>query len=107
MSDHIDGSKRAFPVADPICEVFNGLSAREYAAIKLRVPDSGTEWLDAMIRKSLRDDFAAKAVQGMLSDSEGINEDTGVKFSLPDDADMVAFCCYAMADGMLKARDDA
>ena len=83
-----------------------GLTALEYAAIKLRVPDSGTEWLDAMIRKSLRDDFAAKAVQGMLSDSEGINEDTGVKFSLPDDADTVAFCCYAMADGMLRARDD-
>lgn len=30
-----------------------GLSKSEYAAIHLRVPESGTEWLDEMIRKSL------------------------------------------------------
>jgi hypothetical protein len=31
---------------------FNGMTLREYAAIKLKVPDSGTDWLDDMIRKS-------------------------------------------------------
>jgi len=31
-----------------------GLKAKEYAAIHLRVPDSGTDWLDAMIRRSNR-----------------------------------------------------
>lgn len=32
----------------------SGLSKREYAAIHLRVPDSGEEWLDEMIKKSNR-----------------------------------------------------
>lgn len=39
-----------------------GLTAREYAAIRLKVPDSGESWLDAMIVKSRRDDLAAKAM---------------------------------------------
>lgn len=30
-----------------------GLTAREYAAIHLRVADSGSDWLDAMIRANL------------------------------------------------------
>jgi hypothetical protein len=29
-----------------------GMSLRTFAAIHLRVPDSGIEWLDAMIRRS-------------------------------------------------------
>jgi hypothetical protein len=41
-----------------------GLTAREYAAIQLRVPESGTPWLDAMIRVRLRDDFAAALAAG-------------------------------------------
>lgn len=37
-----------------------GMSMREYAAIQLRVPDSGTDWLDAMIRAARsRDVFIA------------------------------------------------
>jgi hypothetical protein len=48
--------------------VTGGITLRQYAAIKLKVPDSGTDWLDDMIRKSLQDDFAAKAMQGMLHD---------------------------------------
>lgn len=31
-----------------------GMTLRQYAAIKLKVPDSGTGWLDDMIRESLR-----------------------------------------------------
>lgn len=46
-----------------------GMSLREYAAIKLRVPDSGTDWLDAMIEKSLLSEFAGKALNGMLAHS--------------------------------------
>lgn len=53
---------------------------------------------------SLRDYFAGKTLEGMLSDSAGINEETGRKFSIPDDAELIAACCYAMADAMLKAR---
>ena len=47
-----------------------GMTLRQYAAIKLRIPDSGTDWLDRMILKSKRDDLAAQALQGMLADSE-------------------------------------
>lgn len=39
-------------------EPFQGMTLRQYAAIKLKVPDSGTDWLDDMIRQSLKDDFA-------------------------------------------------
>jgi hypothetical protein len=54
---------------------------------------------------ALRDYFAGKTLVGMLSDSEGINEDTGDKLSIPNDAELIATCCYAMADAMIKARE--
>lgn len=38
-----------------------GMTLRQYAAIKLRVPDSGTPWLDEMISAARQDYFAAKA----------------------------------------------
>ena len=52
-----------------------GLSQRAYAAIHLRVPDSGLSWLDAMIERARREsplprlpyiatDFAAGTVGG-------------------------------------------
>ena len=44
-----------------------GLSKREYAAIKLKVPDSGEPWLDDMIRKANRRDIACAAIRGILS----------------------------------------
>ena len=44
-----------------------GMTLREYAAIHLRVPDSGTPWLDEMIRSSLGEEFAKTALQGVLA----------------------------------------
>ena len=38
----------------------DGMTLRQYAAVILRVPDSGTPWLDKMILKSRRDDFGWK-----------------------------------------------
>ena len=43
----------------------SGMSLRQYAAIKLRVPDSGLLWLDEMIEKSNRDWLAGMVLQGM------------------------------------------
>jgi hypothetical protein len=40
------------PVMGQISATCLGMTLREYAAIKLKVPDSGTDWLDDMIRKS-------------------------------------------------------
>lgn len=72
-------------------ESFNGMTLRQYAAIKLRVPDSGTDWLDDMIRQGLRDEFAARAMQGFCSDPD--------MPLLVNTADL----SWKMADIMLKA----
>ena len=71
----------------------SGMTLRQYAAIKLKVPDSGTDWLDDMIRKSLRDDFAAKAMQSVIARGDDTNRPGMAEWS------------YAMADAMLKARE--
>ena len=75
MNEEKDGGT-AFPVIyygrDSIGEMGivhqeDGMSLREYAAIKLKVPDSGIDWLDEMIIKSKRDDIAEKAMQGIIA----------------------------------------
>lgn len=48
-----------------------GMSLRQYAAIKLCVPESGTPWLDEMIHKSLKDRFAGQALAGLLANCGG------------------------------------
>lgn len=45
-----------------------GLSMRQAVALTLRVPDSGTPWIDDMIRRSLRAEFAKAAMQGICGD---------------------------------------
>jgi DNA-directed RNA polymerase alpha subunit len=45
----------------------DGMNLRQYVAIMLRVPDSGTPWLDEMIRASIDDDFAKAALQRLLA----------------------------------------
>jgi hypothetical protein len=51
MSDDTGGP--AFPHIDSGCGRFEeGMTLRQYAAIHLKVPDSGTDWLDEMIKKS-------------------------------------------------------
>jgi hypothetical protein len=72
----------------------DGMTLRQYAAIKLRVPDSGTDWLDDMIRKSLRDEFAAKAMTGVLADT-----------TFHADPEEIAHLSLELADNMLKARE--
>lgn len=74
--------------------IFNkGLTAVEYAAIKLRVPESGTDWLDDMIRKSQRNDLAARAMQGLLSRPGGIDAKYEAELSL------------IVADAMIAAQE--
>jgi hypothetical protein len=69
-----------------------GLTVREYAAIQLKVPDSGTDWLDGMIRTAQRNELAAKAMQGWAADS-GVTTNVGAKWA------------YEMADAMQKASN--
>lgn len=70
----------------------DGLTARQHAAIILGVPDSGVAWLDAMIRRKQRDDLAARAMQGIMADSEAEGSWSEI-----------AYRAYSIADAMLKA----
>lgn len=85
------------------------ISLRQYAAIKLKVPDSGTDWLDAMITQSLRDDFAAKAMQAHLDGQwEKFyrlpkDESETNPFEVFDNEDVAEFA-YDTANAMLEAR---
>ncbi|TDQ63608.1 hypothetical protein ATL17_1615 [Maritalea mobilis] len=75
----------------------SGLTAQEYAAIQLKVPNSGTEWLDEMIEQSLRNDFAGQALANMAS------------FHAGDafDPKNVSKAAYQYADAMLQARSES
>ena len=76
MTPH-DDSSPAFPLGTfyphptdsgvSIMHGHPGMSLRQYAAIKLRVPDSGLAWLDEMILASRRAEYAGLAMQGLLS----------------------------------------
>lgn len=83
---------------------YQGMTLRQYAAIKLRVPNSGTDWLDEMIFASLRDDLAAKAMQSLISG--------GVPHRVEEDdrdltfAQWVAKNAHGFADAMLASRGE-
>jgi hypothetical protein len=60
-------SDSAFPVFADLREgVDYGLSRKEYAAIKLKVPRSGDPDIDKMIQESRRDDFAKAELIGIM-----------------------------------------
>lgn len=50
-----------------VFSAMTGLTPRQYAAIHLCVPDSGLDWLDAMIDRARRDEFAEKAMVALVS----------------------------------------
>ncbi len=81
------------------------MTLREYAAIKLCVPDSGTDWLNDMIRQSQRDRFAGMAMQGILASSEGrrvIQECSKVRKQ--SEADFLFEVTWGLANEMLAER---
>ena len=50
---------------------YHGFNKRQRAAIDLRVPDSGTPWLDEMIRQAVRNDVATEVLSGLLANCGG------------------------------------
>lgn len=84
----------AFPV--PYEFMGAGLSLRQYAAIHLCVPDSGTDWLDDMIRERIRDELAADAMQALITSND---EGAG------DRLDDIPEYAYHIADAMLPQRE--
>lgn len=86
----------AFPAPAGVAHITEkGMTLRQYAAIKLKVPNSGTDCLDEMITQSLRNDFAAKAMQigGAANQPPAYDNETRAKQA------------YELADAMLKARE--
>ena len=105
----------AFPTTVYTNESFQGMTLRQYAAIHLKVPNSGTDWLDEMIEQAnkidpkgkqkgtlfvadleMRDYFAAKAMHSIVT-----HQNCPKVF----DENIVAVFSYQMADAMLKARE--
>ena len=92
MTEKSDGC-RAFPRTETYTHGGDsGMSLRVYAAIKLRVPDSGAPWLDEMIQKSNRDWLAGMALEFCLREFGGNS----------DDQTQYAEAAYQIADAMLK-----
>ena len=79
----------------PKLESSEGMTLRQYAAIKLKVPDSGIDWLDEMITKSLCDDFAAKAMQAIFSTVPHLQS---------IDPALASIESYEISDAMMEAR---
>jgi hypothetical protein len=97
----------AFPSHGSMGEVaYEGMTLRQYAAIKLKVPESGTDWLDDMIRKSLRNDLAAKAMQGIAGNLQQVLGADGRRTILDILAivQLNADLAYLQADEMMHLR---
>jgi len=133
MGSENDGGP-AFPSGDGVhaagpCHHY-GITVREYAAIHLRVPNSGTDWLDEMIRESQRDVLAGQAMDAMVGLCSETNRDTrqpernndcvgAMDFTRPNMDEIwsdlntdepsyggsaIANAAYGFADAMLAAR---
>ena len=76
-----------------------GMSLRAYAAIQLRVPDSGIDWLDDTIRQSQRDAFAGQALAELIL---AYTQAYGSPKAAPD---KIATEAYRFADAMLAERE--
>ena len=83
------------PDHPPVQKWNKGITLRQRAAIELRVPSSGLDWLDEMIRRAKRDELAGLAMQA-LSSRENVRS---------SDRDL-AIIAYIQADAMLNALDN-
>lgn len=110
MEENIETGGPAFPCHPEIIphrdHDFAGMTLRQYAAIKLRVPNSGTDWLDEMIRESLRDEMAKVAMNALeFRGDNGGRDPSGVLGEYMTGSEETAVVAYWMADAMLKARE--
>lgn len=81
-------------IGTPLGKTFN---RREYAAIRLKVPDSGVAWIDEMILESNRNELAAMILQGMLSYGGGSNNKSPASY--------FADYCYEIADAIMEEKN--
>ena len=71
MQDHTDIPKPKYSgyQIDTRAIKVKDMSLQIMAAIELRIPESGIDWLDKMIAKAERRDIAVKLLQGDLANS--------------------------------------
>ena len=74
-------------------ESWIGMTLRQYAAIKLKVADSGEPWLDAMLERSRRDKFARAMLASVFSSSSK---------TVPS-PESIAKAAYTIANAMIGA----
>lgn len=79
-----------------------GMSTRTYAAIELKVPESGIDWLDDMIRQANKRELAGMAMQGIWATSDQLGDHRNVGL------DMIADWAFEQADAMIaQLRKDS
>ena len=77
-------------------------------------PETGSQWSEHIDQgMTMRDYFAAKAMQGIISAPHGTYDDETAAVYLSDDLGFsggrrgrIAAASYAMADAMMKAREE-
>ena len=85
---------------------YEGMTLRQYAAIKLKVPDSGDEWLNYMIRKSLLNDFAANIMPSAIKELWDMAKAEGKEHEKPV-YELAAEFSYQSANAMLAAKESS
>jgi len=92
MSEKIEDGGPAFPehaggmFGEHVTRT-RGMTLRQYAAIRLKVPQSGLPWLDEMINEARRDAFAGQALAGLLADPSVTASEKCVAIAAMDYAD--------------------
>lgn len=86
------------------------ISLRQHAAIELRVPDSGIDWIDAMIRESnreaMRADLAGQALPALIAEMMSRKDQAEFAGSFDGAAVVEAGkLSFLAADVMLEASD--
>lgn len=84
-------------------EFYYGFTRQEYAAIHLKQPNSGTPWLDDMIRAAMRDELAGQAMRALVASSGPVERTerlAGIAGSR-----LISEAAYYSADELLAQRN--
>ena len=94
----IDDGGPAFPTPTYAESRHQGMSVRTYAAIKLKVPESGIDWLNDMILRANKLELAGIAMQGILA-----CEQAHPKAKTSSDEEL-ADCAFDIADAIIASE---
>lgn len=83
-----------------------GISRREHAALTIRVPDSGDERIDAMIRQANRRDAAVAAMQGALANASNKEWEEKAE-TIHELAEAVAVSSVLFADALIAKLEES